>query len=125
MHRSSTPYGMPTLEENGYRVDPLERGHKTVEGLAQSVLRQTSHHSLRWDGFLVESLEGLEIKLSQDGPGRCSKICSLVLCEWRVRWLRNRVLVRCLASTDHRIPELVSDDLVMGSKLCLWSPPFA
>ncbi|KAI5649615.1 hypothetical protein M9H77_35620 [Catharanthus roseus] len=45
------------------RVDPLERGHNTVEGLAQSVLRQTSHHALQWDGRLVESQEGLEIKV--------------------------------------------------------------
>ncbi|KAI5663388.1 hypothetical protein M9H77_22711 [Catharanthus roseus] len=34
-----------------------------VEGLAQSVLRQTSHHALRWDGRLIESQEGLETKV--------------------------------------------------------------
>ncbi|KAI5664406.1 hypothetical protein M9H77_23729 [Catharanthus roseus] len=40
-----------------------ERGRSTMEGLAQSVSRQTSLHALRWDGCLVESQEGLEIKV--------------------------------------------------------------
>ncbi|KAI5659428.1 hypothetical protein M9H77_28221 [Catharanthus roseus] len=54
MHRSSAPY----------KVDPLERGRNTVEGLARLVLRQASHHALWWEGRLVESQEGLEIKLN-------------------------------------------------------------
>ncbi|KAI5649103.1 hypothetical protein M9H77_35108 [Catharanthus roseus] len=98
---------MPDLKENGYKR------RDTVEGLAQSVLHQTSHHALQWDGHLVESQQRLEIK-----------ICSLVLCDWRLWWLWNQVLVRCLAGTDYRMPELISDDLILGSGLCLWSSTF-
>ncbi|KAI5667532.1 hypothetical protein M9H77_17385 [Catharanthus roseus] len=54
-------------------------------------------------------------------PDRCPRICSLVLCEWKVQWLWNRALVRCLAGIDYEIPELISDDLGIGSGLCPWS----
>ncbi|KAI5682960.1 hypothetical protein M9H77_04188 [Catharanthus roseus] len=40
-----------------------EKGRNTIEGLAQTVLRRTSPHALRWDGRLVESQEGLETKV--------------------------------------------------------------
>ncbi|KAI5653692.1 hypothetical protein M9H77_30879 [Catharanthus roseus] len=40
--------------------EEFTRGRSTVERLAQSVLRQTSHHALRWDDHLVKSQEGLE-----------------------------------------------------------------
>ncbi|KAI5683706.1 hypothetical protein M9H77_04934 [Catharanthus roseus] len=107
--------GIPTFKENDYvilwRVNPLERGRNNVEGLAQSVLCHTLHHALRY--------------WSQDGPSRCPRICSLVLCDLRVRWLWNRVLVRCLAGTYYGMSELVSDDLVMGSGLYPWSATFA
>ncbi|KAI5663058.1 hypothetical protein M9H77_22381 [Catharanthus roseus] len=39
----------------------------TMEGVARAVLRQTSHHALRWDSRLVESDEGLEIKVGLRG----------------------------------------------------------
>ncbi|KAI5681824.1 hypothetical protein M9H77_03052 [Catharanthus roseus] len=106
MHRSGAPYRYAYSKENDYRVDPVKRGHNTMEGLARSILRQISHHALRWDGCLLESQEGLEIKVG-------------------LRTNLNRALVRCLAGTDYRIPELVSDDLVMGSRLCMWSLTFA
>ncbi|KAI5656694.1 hypothetical protein M9H77_25487 [Catharanthus roseus] len=54
-------------------------------------------------------------------PGRCPRIYSLVLCEWRVRWLWNRVLIKCLAAIDYDMLELVSNDLILGSGLCPWS----
>ncbi|KAI5657701.1 hypothetical protein M9H77_26494 [Catharanthus roseus] len=54
-------------------------------------------------------------------PGRCPKIYSLVSCEWRLRYIWNRALVRCLAGIDYEMPELISNDLVMGSGLCPWS----
>ncbi|KAI5672161.1 hypothetical protein M9H77_12525 [Catharanthus roseus] len=76
-----------------WRMDPLERGHNIVEGLARTVLCQTLHHALRWDDHLLESQSDLKL--------------------------------RFLAGTDYEMPELVSDDLVMGSRLCLWSPTFA
>ncbi|KAI5667810.1 hypothetical protein M9H77_17663 [Catharanthus roseus] len=37
----------------------------------------------------------------------------------------NRALVWCLAGIDYEMPELFSDDLVMGSELCPWSPTVA
>ncbi|KAI5663533.1 hypothetical protein M9H77_22856 [Catharanthus roseus] len=39
------------------------QGHNTIKGLAQPVLRRISHHTLQWDGRLVESQEGLETKV--------------------------------------------------------------
>ncbi|KAI5656988.1 hypothetical protein M9H77_25781 [Catharanthus roseus] len=62
-----------------WRVDPLERGHNTVEGLAQSVLRKTLYHALRWDSRVVESQEGLEIKLFVAGVVKQSAWSALVL----------------------------------------------
>ncbi|KAI5662215.1 hypothetical protein M9H77_21538 [Catharanthus roseus] len=38
-----------------------------------------------------------------------------------VRLFGNRVHVWCLAGIDYKMPELGSDDLVMGSGLCPWS----
>ncbi|KAI5649363.1 hypothetical protein M9H77_35368 [Catharanthus roseus] len=58
-------------------------------------------------------------------PDKCPRIYSLVLCEWRVRWLGNRALARCLAGIDYEMPKLVSHDLVMGSGLCSWSSTVA
>ncbi|KAI5677673.1 hypothetical protein M9H77_08623 [Catharanthus roseus] len=58
-------------------------------------------------------------------PIRCPRIYSLVLCEWRVRWIWNRALVRCLAGIDYEMPELISNDLVMRFELCPWSPTVA
>ncbi|KAI5652441.1 hypothetical protein M9H77_29628 [Catharanthus roseus] len=46
------------------------------------------------------------------GPGRCPRICNLDLCDWRVQWLWNRALTRCLAGTDYGMPKIVSADLV-------------
>ncbi|KAI5676863.1 hypothetical protein M9H77_07813 [Catharanthus roseus] len=62
------------------------------------------------------------VRWSQGRPSRCPRICSLFLCEWRVQWLWNRVLVRCLAGIDYKMPELIFDDFIMGSRLCPWSP---
>ncbi|KAI5666669.1 hypothetical protein M9H77_16522 [Catharanthus roseus] len=39
-----------------------------------------------------------------------------------VRLFHNRALVWCLAGFDYEMPELSSNDLVMGSGLCPWSP---
>ncbi|KAI5652348.1 hypothetical protein M9H77_29535 [Catharanthus roseus] len=71
-----------------------------MEGLARSVLYQISHHALRWDGRLVESQEGLEIKVG-------------------LRMDLIRALVKFLVGADYEIPELVSDDIVMGFGLCI------
>ncbi|KAI5666829.1 hypothetical protein M9H77_16682 [Catharanthus roseus] len=46
-----------------WSVDPLERWHNTAERLARSILCQTSHHTLWWEGRLVENQEGLETKV--------------------------------------------------------------
>ncbi|KAI5658308.1 hypothetical protein M9H77_27101 [Catharanthus roseus] len=43
------------------RVDPIEEGRSTVEGLAQLVY-VTLYHALRWVGCLVDNQEGLETK---------------------------------------------------------------
>ncbi|KAI5680989.1 hypothetical protein M9H77_02216 [Catharanthus roseus] len=64
MHRSGAPYS----------VDPLERGHNIIQGLAQPIL--------------LESEEGLETE----------------------------VVLR--ANMDYEMPELVFDDLVIGSRFC-------
>ncbi|KAI5653213.1 hypothetical protein M9H77_30400 [Catharanthus roseus] len=93
------------------RVDPLEQGRSTMEGLAQSV------------ACLVESQEGLETKVSLrtdlvSALGICNLVWPMI---WRVQLLWNRTLIRCLAGIDYKMLEVVSDDLVMGSGLCLWS----
>ncbi|KAI5675342.1 hypothetical protein M9H77_06292 [Catharanthus roseus] len=72
----------------------------------------TLHHALRWDSHLVESQEGLETKV---GP-------RIDLVE---RLFGNRALVWCLAGIDYEMPELDSDDLILGSGLCPWSPTVA
>ncbi|KAI5667625.1 hypothetical protein M9H77_17478 [Catharanthus roseus] len=46
-----------------WRVEPLERRHSIIEGLAPLVLRLTFHHALCWDERLVESQEELETKV--------------------------------------------------------------
>ncbi|KAI5668661.1 hypothetical protein M9H77_18514 [Catharanthus roseus] len=96
-----------------YRVDPLERWRNTIEDLAQLVLRQTSHYSLRWDDHLVESQEGLktEIGLRAD----------LVECSC----YETKRSYGVLASDDYEMLKLVSNDLVIGSGFCPWSLTFA
>ncbi|KAI5653268.1 hypothetical protein M9H77_30455 [Catharanthus roseus] len=85
------------------------RGRSTVEGLAQSVFMLTSHHALRWVGHLVESQEGLETKVGLRAD----------LLLW------NRALVRCLTGINYETPELGSDDLILGSGLCMWKSTIA
>ncbi|KAI5672802.1 hypothetical protein M9H77_13166 [Catharanthus roseus] len=48
-------------------------------------------------------------------------------CMWLLPCTRasSDVLVWCLADIDYQMPELGSDDLVMGSGLCPWSPTVA
>ncbi|KAI5675734.1 hypothetical protein M9H77_06684 [Catharanthus roseus] len=90
------------------RVDPLDKGASYREGR------------------LAESQEGFETKigLRADLAGAPRSI-AWDLCEWRVRFLWNRALVRFLVGIDYKMPELVSNDLVMGSGLCPWSPTVA
>ncbi|KAI5668950.1 hypothetical protein M9H77_18803 [Catharanthus roseus] len=42
-----------------------------------------------------------------------------------VRLFCNRALVWCFAAIDYEMPELGSNDLVMGLGLCPWSPTVA
>lgn len=42
--------------------------------------------------------------------------------EW---FFGNRALVWCLVDIDYEMPELGSNDLVLGSRLCPWSPTVA
>ncbi|KAI5677896.1 hypothetical protein M9H77_08846 [Catharanthus roseus] len=42
-----------------------------------------------------------------------------------MRLFGNRALVWCLADIDYEMPELSSDNLVMGSGLCPWCPTVA
>ncbi|KAI5657042.1 hypothetical protein M9H77_25835 [Catharanthus roseus] len=65
---------------------------------------------------LVESKEGLETEV---GPR------PVWTSDMGVQLFGNRALVWCLAGIDYEMPELGSDDLVMGSELCLWSPTIA
>ncbi|KAI5656788.1 hypothetical protein M9H77_25581 [Catharanthus roseus] len=49
-------------------------------------------------------------------------LCGRTVALWRVR---RDLKLRCLAGIDYEMPKLVSDDLVMGSGLCPWSPTIA
>ncbi|KAI5680719.1 hypothetical protein M9H77_01946 [Catharanthus roseus] len=91
------------------------------------VFTLTLHHALRWVARLVESQEGLEtkVRLQADlvgAPGICSLVWPVI---WRVWLLWNRALIRCLVGIDYNMPELVSNDLIMRSRLCPWSPTVA
>ncbi|KAI5663356.1 hypothetical protein M9H77_22679 [Catharanthus roseus] len=95
-----------------------------MEGLAQSVFTSNiaSCSAVRWP--FVESQEGVETKVSLK--------VDLVDALRSVAWFYVngecggcRVLVRCLASIDYEMLELVSDDLIMESELCPWSPTVA
>ncbi|KAI5652909.1 hypothetical protein M9H77_30096 [Catharanthus roseus] len=66
----------------------------------------------RWDDRLVESQEGLEIKVGIRAD--------LVGAPGSIAWFY--VNGECLAGIDYEMPELVSDDLVIGSGLCSWCP---
>ncbi|KAI5675436.1 hypothetical protein M9H77_06386 [Catharanthus roseus] len=107
------------------RVDPLERGSVVAwRILTQSVFTLTSHHALRWVGRLVESEERLETKIGLradlvGAPGICSLVWPVI---WGTQSLWNRALVRNLVDIDYKMPELVSEHLVMGSGLRSWSP---
>ncbi|KAI5657024.1 hypothetical protein M9H77_25817 [Catharanthus roseus] len=52
----------------------------------------------------------------------CIMLCDGTAALWRVRM---DLKLRCLADTDYEMSELVFDDLVMGSGLCLWCTTFA
>ncbi|KAI5675761.1 hypothetical protein M9H77_06711 [Catharanthus roseus] len=88
------------------RVDPLDKGGVVTR--------------------LAESQEGFETKigLRADLVGAPRSI-AWDLYEWRVRLLWDRALVRFLVGIDYKMPELVANDLVMGSGLCPWSPTVA
>ncbi|KAI5667244.1 hypothetical protein M9H77_17097 [Catharanthus roseus] len=77
----------------------------------------TLHHALRWDSRLGESQEGLKTKVGLRAPGLTSDMGE--------RLLSNRALVWCLAGIDDEMPKLGTDDLVLGSKPCLWSSTVA
>ncbi|KAI5672203.1 hypothetical protein M9H77_12567 [Catharanthus roseus] len=46
-------------------------------------------------------------------------LCDGTATLWRVR---RDLKLRCLAGIDYEMPELLSEDLVMESELCPWSP---
>ncbi|KAI5668976.1 hypothetical protein M9H77_18829 [Catharanthus roseus] len=72
------------------------------------------HRTMRCDGTttLWRVKEGLEIKVG-------------LKVDLVVRWLWKLVLVRCLAGIDYEMPELIYNDLIMGSRFYPWSPTFA
>ncbi|KAI5668978.1 hypothetical protein M9H77_18831 [Catharanthus roseus] len=74
-------------------------------------------HLKRGDGRLVESQEGLETKV---GPST-----DLVGAPGILRLFDNRALLWYLAGIDYEIPNLGSDDLVLGSRRYPWSPTVA
>ncbi|KAI5672346.1 hypothetical protein M9H77_12710 [Catharanthus roseus] len=49
-------------------------------------------------------------------------LCDRTAALWRVK---RDLKLRCLAGIDYEMPELISDDLIMGSRLCPWSPTVA
>ncbi|KAI5669400.1 hypothetical protein M9H77_19253 [Catharanthus roseus] len=86
--------------------------------LAQSVLRQTLLHALRWDGLLT-----LDVDLLDRERSIVESSAHPVL-----RWLTLKVVVGqtngAWASTDYGMLELSSDDPVMGSEYISVEPDF-
>ncbi|KAI5667763.1 hypothetical protein M9H77_17616 [Catharanthus roseus] len=95
------------------RVDLLEEGRRPWR-VWPNISTWTPYHALRWDGRLVESQEGLETKIGPRADFR-----------WKERLFGNRSLIWCLASIDYEMPDLGSDDLVLGSGRCPWSQTVA
>ncbi|KAI5677396.1 hypothetical protein M9H77_08346 [Catharanthus roseus] len=82
------------------RVHPLEEGHSTLRAWANRYLR------------------GHRVMLCRGTPDVFTYYMGM-------RLFVNRALVWCLAGVDYEMPELGSGDMVIGSRLCLWSPTIA
>ncbi|KAI5677122.1 hypothetical protein M9H77_08072 [Catharanthus roseus] len=118
MHKGGAPYRASSDYVDRFltmRVDPLEEGHITCRVWPNRCWPPCGEP------------RGLETKvlLKADLVGSLG-ICSLV---WPVIWgerlLWNRALVWCFTCIDYEMLELGFDDLVMGSRLYLWSPTIA
>ncbi|KAI5681608.1 hypothetical protein M9H77_02836 [Catharanthus roseus] len=81
------------------------------------------------DGFLTLRVDPLEDGRStlRAWPNRYLRGHRIMLCGGTVAYavVCNRALVRYLAGIDYEVPELSSDGLVLGSRLCPWSPTVA
>ncbi|KAI5668318.1 hypothetical protein M9H77_18171 [Catharanthus roseus] len=85
-----------------------------------------SHYVLRWDGCLVESQEGLEIKVGlRAGVIGAPRSIAWFYVNGECGGYGIRAITGFLNGIDYEMPELGSDDLIMDSELCLWSPTVA
>ncbi|KAI5676735.1 hypothetical protein M9H77_07685 [Catharanthus roseus] len=100
-------------------------GDPAVRAWQGSLDSGCSRHLVPW-ATRLGAMDGLEIKagLKTELVGAPGYVAWFYV-KWRMRWLWNPALVRCLDGTDYEMPELIPDDLIMGSGLCPWSPTFA
>ncbi|KAI5652389.1 hypothetical protein M9H77_29576 [Catharanthus roseus] len=84
------------------RVDPLEEGRSTWRAWPNWYLRGHRFMLCGGTATLGRARRGLKL-----------------------RAVVNRALIWCLAGIDYEMPKLGSDDLVLGSGPCPWSPAVA